>query len=47
MFFRKIIQFLEAKVAANFDITPTKIHVQGFNGFDWCILNNWKTRKFD
>ena len=29
---RKIIQFSEAEVAANFDITPASIHVQRFTG---------------
>ena len=35
MFFkkvRKIIQFSEAKVAANFYSTPTSIHIQKFTG---------------
>ena len=28
----KMIQFSEAEVAVNFDITPTSIHVQRFTG---------------
>ena len=40
---RKTIQFSEAEVAANFDITPTSIDVQRFTGdaYDWSILNDW------
>ena len=46
---RKIIQFSEAEVAANFHITPTSIHVQRFTGyvFVWSILNDWPIQKID
>ena len=48
----KIFQFSEAEVAANFDITPTSIHVQRFTGhvYDWVymsILNDWPIQKID
>ena len=44
---KKTIQFSEAKVAANFDITPTSIHVKRFTGdvYDWSILNEWANSK--
>ena len=40
---KKIIQFSEAEVTANFDITPTSIHDQRFTGYvyDCGILNDW------
>ena len=43
------IQFSEAEVAANFDITPTSIHVQRFTGhvYGWSILNDWTIQKTD
>ena len=46
---RKIIQFSEAEVAANFDVTPISIHVQRFTGqvYDWSVLNNWPIQKID
>ena len=46
---RKIIQFSVAEVAANFDITPTRLHVQRFTGHvhDWCMLNDWSIQKID
>ena len=44
---RKIIQFSEAKVASNFDITLTSIHVQRLTGYfyNWSILNDWPIQK--
>ena len=52
MFFKKghvkeLIQFSEAEVAANFDITSISIHVQKFTGhvYDWSLLNNWLIQK--
>ena len=53
MFFKrpcqKIIQFAEAEVAANFDITPISIHLRRFTGhvYDWSILNDWPIQKID
>ena len=46
---RKIIQFSEAKVASNFDITLTSIHVQRLTGYfyNWSILNDWPIQKND
>ena len=46
---RKIIQFSEGQVAANFDITPTSIHIKSFTGhiYDWSILNDKPTPKGD
>ena len=37
------------EVAANFDITPTSIHIQRFTGhvYDWSILNDWPIQKID
>ena len=38
---KKTIQFSEAEVAANIDVTPISIHVQRFTGhvYGWSILN--------
>ena len=46
---RKIIQFSEAKVPSNFDITLTSIHVQRLTGYfyNWSILNDWPIQKID
>ena len=46
---RKIVQFSEAQVVANFDITPTSIHIKRFTGhiYDWSILNDWPIPKGD
>ena len=46
---RNIIQFSEAEVATNFDITPTSFHIQRFTGhvYDWSILNHWSIQKID
>ena len=43
------MQFLEAEVAANFDITPTRFHVLKFAGYDydWNGLNDWPIPKID
>ena len=39
----------KAEVAANFDITSTSIHAQGFNGhvYGWSILNDRQIQKID
>ena len=44
---RKVIQFSEAEIVSNFDITLTNIHAQRFTGhvYDWSILNDWPTTK--
>ena len=46
---QKIVQFSEAEVAANFDITPISVQVQRFTGhiYDWIILNDWLIQKND
>ena len=46
---RKIIHFSVAEVAANFDITPTRLLVQRFTGHvhDWSMLNDWSIQKID
>ena len=40
----KIIKFSEAEIAANFDITPTSIHVQRFtgHGHHWTMTCQFK-----
>ena len=44
---RKIIQFSDAEVAANFDITPISTLVQRFtrHDYDWAILNDWPIQR--
>ena len=44
-----MVQFSEAEVAANFDITPTGIHAQRFTGhvYDWSIRNDWPIQNMD
>ena len=46
---KKIIQFSEAEVAVNSDITPIGVHVQRFTGYvyDWSILNDWPIQTID
>ena len=44
------MQFSEVGVVANFDITPTSIHVERFTGHVryWNILNNeWPIQKIE